>query len=258
VNDGCSLVDEWKSEIDMATAMVNEAKASFAKYARQDGGLPVDVIEQFAQGRGVMLDGKPIVDGAFIRVDGGFGVVTDGGMLVTAWRDGRHFQTRPANYRNKFEVILPGSTDYDAMLTEAAKLEDDMARNGVALTANDAKLLYSSLVPAVSQRRTIASLVLCDAGATGLPAPQFPVVLDPELAKVGPVLAAIVEPRPEIRMTRFFMSALTHVPARRQNSTPGKSVAPGCPGKRLQQTNGPGTAHPAHERPSGPQPERQA
>lgn len=193
VNDGCSLVDEWKSEIDMATAMVNEAKASFAKYARQDGGLPVDVIEQFAQGRGVMLDGKPIVDGAFIRVDGGFGVVTDGGMLVTAWRDGRHFQTRPANYRNKFEVILPGSPDYDAMLTEAAKLEDDMARNGVALPANDAKLLYSSLVPAVSQRRTIASLVLCDAGTTGLPAPHFPVVLDPELAKVGPVLAAIVE-----------------------------------------------------------------
>lgn len=193
VNDGCSLVDEWRSEVDMATSMVNEAKASFAKYARQDGGLPVDVIEQFAQGRGVMLDGKPIVDGAFIRVDGGFGVVTDGGMWVTAWRDGRHFQSRPANYRNKFDVILPGSPDYDAMLTEAAKLEDDMARDGVALPANDAKMLYSSLVPAVSQRRTIASLVLCDAGATGLAAPQFPVVLDPELAKVGPVLAAIVE-----------------------------------------------------------------
>lgn len=192
INDESALADEWKAEVDMTQAMVKEAQASFAKYARQDGGMPEEVIDKFARGLGVMVDGKPVVSGAFIRVKEQLGVVTDGGLGFVAWRsDGAFSQGRIANVRG-YEVILPGSSAFDAAVTEAAQIEDAIAQAGEGITEDRVDSMFSRLVPAVSQRRTTVTLVNCNPRLTGLPAPYFPKVLTPDLADKGQVFAAIV------------------------------------------------------------------
>ena len=194
INENSALVDEWKSEVGMANAMIKEARASFTKYAKEDGGVPADVIDMFADGRGVMLDGKPAVEGAFVRDSAGnLGVVTGGGLLVQAWNDaGRTSRVSLTNIKTP-TITLPGSSGYDAEVMAAAKLEDAMVAAGVVIRDGDLSSTFSALVPAVSQRRTTVSLVECDPRYVGLPAPYFTKVIDPEDADLGPVLASIVE-----------------------------------------------------------------
>lgn len=202
INGESALADEWKAEVEMAQAMVNEARASFAKYARQDGGMPEAVIEQFAQGQGVMMDGKPIVSGAFIRfANGHLGVVTDGGLGFVAWdATGRFDRGRVANIKG-YEVILPGSSGFDAAVTEAAKIEDAIAQKGEAIPSGELDSTFSHLVPAVGLRRTTATLLNAEARKFGLPAPYFPKVIDPAMADMGAVFAGIVAQQKAVVMS---------------------------------------------------------
>lgn len=195
VNEDSALANEWQSEIDMTKAMIKEAKSAFTKQAKEDGGLPKDVMDAMADGRGFIFDGKPVVEGAFVKTgSGNLGVVINKGLEIRAWgADGRTGQTRLLQLAKPYDIILPGMAEYDAMVTEAAKIEDAYTTAGVAVRENDASMTFSALVPAVSQRRTTSSLKLCANYDTGLPAPYFPKVLDPESASMGAVFAAIVQ-----------------------------------------------------------------
>lgn len=193
-NENSAIVNEWQSEVDMTKAMIKQAKTAFTKQAKEDGGIPKEVMDAFADGRGVIFDGKPVVDGAFIKTESGtMGVIRDGGLTIQAWNaEGQNNAMRLGSLRPPYAVILPGTPEYDGALTEAAQMDDAIATAGVALSESIAGVTFSALVPAVSQRRTTTTLMLCSTSATGLAAPHYPFVLDPELTTSGPVLAAII------------------------------------------------------------------
>lgn len=193
-NESSAIANEWQSEIDMTRAMIKEAKSAFTKQSKEDGGIPKQVMDAFSDGRGVILDGKPVVEGSFVRLESGvFGVVTDQGLVVQLWgADGRTQRITVPSLRPPFSIILPGSPEYDAAVTEAAQIDDAIATAGIALSDSHALVSFSALVPAVSQRRTTTTLMLCSVSSVGLPAPYFTWVLDPELSSTGPVFAAII------------------------------------------------------------------
>lgn len=194
VNDDSAIANEWQSEVDMTKAMIKEAKSAFTKQSKEEGGIPKQVMDAFSDGNGTILDGKPIVDGAFIKTkSGALGVIFNSGTLVQAWQEsGQNNAMRISDLRPPYDVILPGSPEYDNAITEAAKMDDAIAAAGIALSEKDATSTFSALVPAVSQRRTNTSLMICNVNSIGLPAPYFTRVIDPEDASIGPVLAAIV------------------------------------------------------------------
>ena len=193
-NEDSAIANEWQSEIDMTKSMIKVAKSTFTKQAKEDGGMPKEVMDAFAEGRGVIFDGKPVVDGAFLKTESGaLGVIKDGGLNIQAWNaEGRTNAMRLGSLRPPYSIILPGSPEYDAAVTEAAQIDDAIATAGIAVQEVNALVMFSALVPAVSQRRTTTTLMLCNASDTGLPSPHFAWVLDPELASKGPVFAAII------------------------------------------------------------------
>nr|WP_319566295.1 SNF2-related protein [uncultured Rhodoferax sp.] len=193
-NENSSIANEWQSEIDMTKAMIKVSKSTFTKQSKEDGGMPKEVMDAFSEGRGVIFDGKPVVDGAFIKNNSGnLGVIKDSGLVIQAWdAEGRANAMRLGSLRPPYSIILPGSAEYDAAVTEAAQIDDAIATAGIAVSDANALVMFSTLVPAVSQRRTTTTLMLCDVSDTGLPAPYFPRVLDPELSSTGPVFAAII------------------------------------------------------------------
>lgn len=194
VNENSAISNEWQSEVDMTKAMIKEAKSAFTKQSKEDGGIPKEVMDAFSNGNGVIFDGKPVVDGAFLKTESGqLGVIRDNGLTIQAWRvDGSTNAVRLGSLRPPFTITLPGTPEYDVLVTEAAQMDDAITAAGVALSDSNALLSFSALVPAVSQRRTNTTLMLCDADSIGLPAPHFPKVLNPELAGAGDVFAAII------------------------------------------------------------------
>lgn len=194
VIDASPIADDWQTEVDMSNAMVKESVASFAKHAKQAGGLPADVAEAFASGSGVMLDGNPVVDGAFTHDEKGYlGVFYSGGTRVRFWsQDGEISRDRKTVDLKKAEIVLPGSAGYVDCLNEAAAIDDTAAASGNAATVESLANTFTSMLPAVSQRRTNVTLVKYDASRAMLPAPHFPRVIDPANASVGQAMAAIV------------------------------------------------------------------
>lgn len=192
--ENSAIANEWQSEVDMTKAMIKQAKTAFTKQGKEDGGIPKEVMDAFAEGNGVIFDGKPVVDGTFIKTESGsLGVVKDGGLVIQAWdATGRSGATRLGSLRPPYAITLPGSADYDALVTEAAKIDDAIATAGVALSESSAVVTFSALVPAVSQRRTTTTLMMCSISSVGLPAPYFSRVFDPALSATGPVFAAII------------------------------------------------------------------
>lgn len=193
VNPDSMLMNEWQSEMDSAQLMARESRASFEKYAQQDGGMPVAVIDKFENGDGVMLDGKPVVSGAFVRTKEGLGVVFGGGLSAAFWdRTGYYRQFKVADLQRGFEIILPGSAAYSPAIVEAAAIDDEIAAAGETYSGESYALSFSELVPEVSQRRTNVSRRRYSTDHHGLAAPYFPRVVDPADAAVGDVMAAIV------------------------------------------------------------------
>lgn len=192
-NAESSLANEWQSEVDMSKAMIKQAKASFTRYSKEDGAIPKEVMDLFAEGKGAILDGKPLVDGAFVRDESGnLAVVTSNGLKVRAWRaDGKTVEQFAVTLKAP-AITLPGAPGYDDALTEAAKIEDAMMAAGVVVGPEKAAVLYSAIVPAVSQRRTSATLVTYPVWSHGLGAPFFPYVIEPAKSVYGATYAAIV------------------------------------------------------------------
>lgn len=194
MNESSAIVNEWQSEVDMTKAMIKQAKTAFTKQAKDDGGYPKEVMDAFAEGNGVIFDGKPVVNGTFIKTESGsLGVLKDRGLNIQAWdAAGNSNVTRIGSLRPPYVITLPGSPEYDALVTEAAQIDDAIATSGVAVSDSDSAATFSALVPAVSQRRTTTTLMLCYVGSKGLPAPYPARVIDPTQVGIGQVFAAII------------------------------------------------------------------
>lgn len=189
VIEGGALHTEWTAEIDMAKTMLDEAQKAFERQAVEAGSLPAAVAAAFAQAKGRMVGGKPIVHGAFVRIKDDLGIYDHKDGVLLALRVGVEREARNDIARIKpdsMTIINPGDPAYDDCVTDAAKLED--VENELGRTRST----YSSLVPAVAERRKTAAMVLYDTNTVyELPAPFFPVVIRPSDAQRGPVLARI-------------------------------------------------------------------
>lgn len=186
------LANEWQSEMDMAKSLISTAKASFTKGSKENGGIPKEVMEIYAEKGGLLVNGTPVVEGAFVRANGELGVVIDRGSRVLFYAAGG--ESRVMSYADikGGELIQPGSAEYEVATSEAAAYDDSLADSGVAISQNGYSQTFSALVPAVSQKRTNVTLMEYTQSAHMLPPPFYPFVLNPADAGKGAVLAKII------------------------------------------------------------------
>lgn len=193
-NEDSELGNEWRSEIDMSKSLISTAKASYTKGSKADGGLPPEIMEQYAAGNGTLFNGVPVVNGSFVRMGDELGVTYERGTRVLFRRkDGTYARMASYSDLKGHETILPGTPGYDDVLTEAARLDDLRAGSGEALSQDEIASLFSSRVPDVSKRRTNAGMVLLRQYEDLLSPPYFPYVLNPDDAGKGETYARIIK-----------------------------------------------------------------
>jgi hypothetical protein len=161
VIEGSFIHTDWVAELAMAQSMIDSALSNFSQQAKQAGGLPEAVGKAFAEGKAIIDDGQVVTVGSFVRKDVSLCIVTaDYGLLMV--KDGSASSTP---FPPKPAYILPGSSDYEACLIEAAKLEDASSLN-----------TYSGIALEVAQYRTTAMVREFYNSIYSLPQPYFPIV----------------------------------------------------------------------------------
>lgn len=189
VTEGSSMHTEWVAEIDMAKSMIDSALSNFSQQAKQPGSIPKEVGEAFANGKGFTRNGEPVTIGSFYRAGSELRVIRTDNQ-VDYINNGR------VDYAGLPTVptmlpILPGSSDYQACLIDAAKLEDASGLN-----------TYSEIVPEVSQYRTTARVKEYKASNYQLPHPYFPVIFGEEKINGSALLQTIFDEQNKIVISR--------------------------------------------------------
>jgi hypothetical protein len=188
VNPDSELQSDWQSEYDMAQSMIDESKAGFAKRAKDDGAYPASVIDAVAEGKAVVIFGKPVVVGAFVIIGDKLGVVdATYGSGKVYWNEGNYFNGGYiADAIKGNELIYPGTSAYTDALIRAATIEDVIA------DAGGNKAYYSDAVPEVKQYRKNVGVAEYHYQYNILPPPYFPVVMLENKA-ITPVTKAIFD-----------------------------------------------------------------
>lgn len=189
INKGSAIENEWQSEVDMATKMIEESRKEFAALAEKDGGYSAGVLDRLDSGEAAIIDGKVICAGSFIRAKGELWMVelVRGRFEVFAFaKEDLHLMSggNAADMMRGGEVVLPGAAGYDDCISDAAKIEDAIFVNG-AVTSGMADELYSASVPEVAQRRTAVAQIKYRIGDYILPAPHFPFVVKQDDVESG-------------------------------------------------------------------------
>ncbi|PAU79242.1 SNF2-related protein [Halomonas salipaludis] len=193
VNEEAELVNEWESEVDMARQMRRQAVESYQRQAKEAGGLPAGVAEAFAADKGVMVADRPVIAECFITVDDDLFAVSPESLAqfrpsAVGYVDGREQRATLAALVPLGDVAYPGSREHDACLVRAAAMEDAAERDGQTLR------LYTDACPEVATRRETTVMARYSARDYSLPAPHFPIPLDPErVTPDSPALARIVD-----------------------------------------------------------------
>lgn len=188
--EGGSISNEWQAEVDMAKSMIEESKASFARQAGEAGGYPAGVADAIATGNGIIYNGRPLVDGTFVRLNGGLVVLSmhsGSPRIFGKMLNGQPMLTNNANELLAGEWVYRGSADYDACITDAARIEDKI--NGQGIIENG----FNKVVPEVAQRRNTEVLVAYSPGEYLLPQPFFPYVITPDEPGKSPVMQHIFD-----------------------------------------------------------------
>ena len=187
--EGGPIADEWQAEVDMAKSMIDEAKAAFARQAGESGGYPAEVAEAIANHDGIIFNGRPLVRGSFVRVQGGLAVLSpvDGRADVFArTTEGERLQVSNAQLLAS-EWIYPGMAEYDACLTDAARIEDVINAGGEVENG------FNQVAPEVAQRRTSEVLASYSIRGYLLPQPHFPHVIEESEAGKSEAMRRIFE-----------------------------------------------------------------
>jgi len=190
--EGGAITNEWQAEIDMAQSMIDEAKASFARQAGENGSYPAELAEDIASGKGILYEGKPLTQGTFVRIKGepgGLAVVTlDRGNnpRVIGWTlNGERLQGYTEPMLADGEWVYRCTADYDACLTEAAQIEDALNAGGAVNNP------FSEVIPEVAQRRKTEALTAYGVSEYRLPPPYFPFVITPDEAEQTEIMRRI-------------------------------------------------------------------
>lgn len=197
VDETSGFGNEWRSEVDMAQAMIDESRRDFERLAKEAGGYSAEVMARVDSNEVTIVDGKVACAGAFLATEDGLAVVarTNQGMVAQFLReDGTTRRISVADAMRKGTLVLPGAATYGDMVRRAAEIEDVLAdAGGVLAGARDA--LFSAVVPEVAQRRTKALPVTYAADGWEhytLPAPYFPNVIGDVPPDVTAPLATLV------------------------------------------------------------------
>ena len=187
VIEGSFIHTDWVAELAMAQSMIDSALSNFSQQSKQAGGLPEAVGKAFAEGKAVIDNGQVVTIGTFVRKEADLGIVTNGYSLYfikdnIATRLG--FPPNPA-------YILPGSSDYEACLIEAAKLEDASGLN-----------TYSEIALEVTQYRTTARVKSYNAALSILPQPYFPIVFSEDEIKGSALLQMLYDEQNKLIISR--------------------------------------------------------
>jgi Type III restriction enzyme, res subunit len=187
VIEGSFIHTDWVAELAMAQSMIDSALSNFSQQAKQAGGLPEAVGKAFAEGKATIDNGQVVTVGSFVRKDVFLCIVTaDYGLLMV--KDGSASST---TFPPKPAYILPGSSDYEACLIEAAKLED-------ASTLNT----YSEIVLEVAKYRTTARVKSYNAALSILPQPYFPIVFSEDQIKGNDLLQMLYTEQNKLIVSR--------------------------------------------------------
>lgn len=197
VAEDTPLGTEWRAELDMAGAMIEQSRGDFKKLAGQAGGVSADVLNKMDDGDAEVIDGRIVCVGTFVERSDQLGVVvkTSGRLMIHFLR---YVEPEAAEMKRvavvdelrKGRFILPGADGYDAAITAAAKIEDLIGATE-RLAASQVENLFSAVVPQVAQRRAKPLLVNYSASQWHLPSPHFPIVLpqEGEGLRVVPMIA---------------------------------------------------------------------
>lgn len=203
INPDAELVNDWEAEISMAKSMREQAVTAYKKQATNTGALPANVAEAFARGEGLMIGDVPVIAESFIIMDGvdlsfnlmAVGVDSMGGYTPSAaglWK-GNAGSLALSALVPVGRVVYPGSAEYEACLTAAAAYEDAEER------AERTTTLFTKSCPQVATRRETEALASYSPHQYQLPAPHFPVAVDPGSVPEGAtLLARIVEEQAQV------------------------------------------------------------
>lgn len=214
VEAGSAVENEWQAESDMARQMVAEARKEFAHLAERDGGYSAAVLDRLDDGNAVIIDGKVVCTGAFIRTKSGlltvvrreqprYGAAT---LFVAAGIDAEALAERRESAADALRggaVVLPGAAGYDECITEAAAIEDRAVSGRESVNASVMERFYSAYVPEVAQRRKARFQIRYQLNEWSLPHPHFPKVVMPDQAERGDVLRAIFDSQKAIVKAHF-------------------------------------------------------
>lgn len=187
------LAQDWHSQVAQANAMADEALKEFVRIGQQGGGAYAPaVVDAFRDGTGVLLDNQPVVRGMFLRNKHGELFIIDGSKNRYAGMQAvRHpyFSSGIADaLRGGGKLIGFESPEYEEALTEAAAFDDAQTK----VEAGQVHSLFSSMSPAVAERRKTPTMVAYRVGSYVLPAPLFPYPVNTrDIALASDVLAEI-------------------------------------------------------------------
>jgi hypothetical protein len=187
VIEGSAIHTDWVAELAMAQSMIDTALSNFTQQAKQAGGLPEAVGKAFAEGKATIKDGEVVTVGTFVRKEGALGMVSSEYNLVTI----SGVKASEIRLPPKPDYILPGSSDYEACLIEAAKLEDASSLN-----------TYSEIVQEVTQYRTTARVKSYNAALSILPQPYFPIVFTEDFIKGNDLLQMLYTEQNKLVISR--------------------------------------------------------
>jgi len=167
----------WSSEVAIAKSMIDESIKAFKKRAEEDGAYPGVMADLFAQGAGITFRGKPLVSNSLIEHQGELGILTLGSAQTNVdFILKGTFERKKVIYNTldpkEIQIAYPGSSEYDALATRAAELEDAAAEAGrIEMTP------FSERIPEVATRRKVESLARYSISEYKLPPPYFPYVM---------------------------------------------------------------------------------
>lgn len=183
-----AMLDDWKSQVEQAKAMTEQSLKEFARIGAAGGGAyAAGMVEAFRSGNGVILDGRPLCKGMFIR--------TSRGVLLVINED--NHAVRLPQVDISLADALKGSTvigfespDYDEALTEAARSDDE----NVKIEGWREKYLFGTSNTDVAARRKVESLISYSCNESVLPSPYFPFPVSvSHIDEAGEVLKTIFQ-----------------------------------------------------------------
>ena len=226
---GGPLEVEWRSEVDMAKAMLEQSARRAAELSAGENAIPAAVVESFVQGKGAFVDGKAVVDGAIIETKDGMHLVTDSGTTILGWAS-RPDRLPIGSTSGATTVHLPGSASFEEAARRAAAFEDEKVRAAKTISVIQMADTFAANSAEIAKYRVERTRIPVTTQETVLPAPYFPVPIHPSRVKPEMIaLARIVAHQAEIVSWDGTLGSIAaDAGASRYQPKPG-SYSPGRP-----------------------------